>query len=363
MKKRTDKVLEESLDRLVHGEKEIPIVIEGSPEQRRVLALVEELRRNILAAERRESYYVEKNKMSVAGVVHDLKTPLALISGYAQCLESGMDDKNYLALIMEKAESMNEMVLSLLETVETETFKEDGSRQAKMVNVSAKEYFKVLFENFSSFADVKSIRYSVGRVPNVNLNIEKKSMERVVQNLIGNAVKFTEKYGKIKVRFRIANGHLKISVTDNGCGIRYRNIDKVFDKFFKEDESRPAGQSTGVGLYNAKDIVESHGGRITVKSKYKKGSTFSIFLPIMADVLEPKKISTARYEALPKGKKLLFQLFFGWIFCTVYRCIRYKETRKRSLLAGIFWSIPFMPFLWITDMMDEIMNNRISGVL
>ena len=110
----------EAVDALCAGDVATPIRERGGPSQKKTLRRLEELRKNMLEREVREAKIVEQNKLAIASVAHDIKTPLALIAGYTECLGDGMDDKDYLALIGEKTEQINQLVLKLVDTSQQE---------------------------------------------------------------------------------------------------------------------------------------------------------------------------------------------------------------------------------------------------
>ena len=105
-----------AVDALNAGDLSTPIEPRGTASQRKILRGLEKLRVAYLEQQIAHARAIEQNKLAIASVAHDVKTPLALISGYAECLQDGMDDKDYLALITEKTEQLNGLVLKLVET-------------------------------------------------------------------------------------------------------------------------------------------------------------------------------------------------------------------------------------------------------
>ena len=111
-------------------------------------------------------------------------------------------------------------------------------------------------------------------------------MQRVITNLMHNAIKFTPEHGSIQVAARLNNqatsqAEVILSVKDNGIGIAADDLPRIFERFYKSDRARTRGRSgTGLGLAIARHLVEAHGGRIWAKSKEGKGSTFFFTLPV-----------------------------------------------------------------------------------
>ncbi|MDP4104775.1 MAG: ATP-binding protein, partial [Bacillota bacterium] len=111
------------------------------------------------------------------------------------------------------------------------------------------------------------------------LRVDMKRMEQVIYNLIENAIKYTEN-GEIHIQAYLKNDLVVIEIMDTGMGIPEQEIDKIWDRFYRIEKSRARNTGgTGLGLYIVKQIIDSHGGQIKVKSIENEGSTFSIYLP------------------------------------------------------------------------------------
>lgn len=109
-------------------------------------------------------------------------------------------------------------------------------------------------------------------------------MRQVFTNIIENAIKYNVNGGKVYVAIDEDEHNLIVKVRDTGIGIKKEDIDKIFDRFYRADKSRKREiGGAGLGLSICKWIIESHGGYIKVESEYGSGSTFSIFLPKIAD--------------------------------------------------------------------------------
>ena len=213
----------EAVDALCAGDVATPIRERGGPSQKKTLRRLEELRKNMLEREVREAKIVEQNKLAIASVAHDIKTPLALIAGYTECLGDGMDDKDYLTLIGEKTEQINQLVLKLVDTSQQEINEIPKLRDL----VDARYFFSAVLEKYADLAKAKNITYKVRRIPNAKIYVNRQDMERVLQNLVTNAIKYTEPGGKVVVSFTRWGVYLMIMVRDNGKGISKRNLPYV----------------------------------------------------------------------------------------------------------------------------------------
>jgi len=108
-------------------------------------------------------------------------------------------------------------------------------------------------------------------------------LRQVFFNLLSNASKFTPDRGKLKIEASRKDGWCQVSVSDNGIGVKEEDLKQIFEPFYQVDSSMTReGRGTGLGLTLVKELVELHGGRILVKSKYGKGSSFIFTLPLVA---------------------------------------------------------------------------------
>jgi signal transduction histidine kinase len=109
-------------------------------------------------------------------------------------------------------------------------------------------------------------------------------ISQVIENLLGNALKFTADNGRVCITTSVVNGgkkFVKVSIADTGCGIPMENQDTIFDKYKRVHNRTELSDGTGLGLSIAKHIVSNHGGKIWTKSRPGKGSVFSFTLPVL----------------------------------------------------------------------------------
>jgi two-component system phosphate regulon sensor histidine kinase PhoR/two-component system sensor histidine kinase VicK len=112
------------------------------------------------------------------------------------------------------------------------------------------------------------------------------SISEVLGNLIDNAIKYSNDGGTIEVTAAVAGEFVEVSVTDHGIGMPSNVVGNLFHKFYRSHRSRETVAGTGIGLYISKAVVESHGGKINVRSVEGHGSTFTFSLPIFATVAD-----------------------------------------------------------------------------
>lgn len=339
--------------RLANGDVLNPVKVSGIGSSRIVLENLEKLRLAIVQLQDEKSVSTSKNQTAIAGMAHDLKTPLAVISGYAESMVAGMTDKDYATLIMEKTQQMSEMVQNIVDAAREET--KSGTALSEIVD--ARKFFLREEDKLCAVAAAKDISFKMNTPPECSLRIERESIARVLQNLVSNAVKYTNVRGKISVKIERHGNLLTVSVTDNGEGIKRKNQRFVFDKFYRESEARTSSNS-GLGLYLVKEIVEHHGGKVGVRSKKGKGSTFWFTLPVSITENE-KKIPPYSIDAMPRIGKFFLFLFFFYILSPVYRFALYASTHEFSDLMCALLSVPLMPVFGILDIVTTITTNKI----
>lgn len=347
--------IEANLMKLQEGNIYEPIKTEGVGVYHAINRRLETLRLMLVKYNDLMAENARRNNMAIASVAHDMKTPLAIIAGYAECMSDGMDDKDYPTLILQKTEQMNEMVLSLVEESQ-QAYKNPA---AQMTLHNARLYFTGVMERLKPVAEKKGIDLKVKRVPNAQIRIEPKKFGRVMQNLVTNAIKYSQPGTTIKVSFKLWAKTLRIYVKDEGEGISKESLPFIFDQFYMEDKARVDSSSNGLGLYITKEIVTEHGGSISVTSKKGKGSTFLVILPVEPN-LDEKLTLTGKFDRLHLWQKLLWEFFFGWLMASLYRIIRFFETRNSSTFMFGMLCIALFPFAWIIDFLSICVYGRIA---
>jgi len=215
-------------------------------------------------------------------VVHDLRSPLTVIAGYAELLESSElenlseEGRDYVGSIKASTDTLIEMISSMLDVSKME------SGQMRL-NLAECDLGAIIREVVSGMAALKGERRIELALPDqpVNVKGDAQLLSRLVQNLVGNALKFAPATtGRVDVGLESVGGRVRCTVRDNGAGIPAEHQDKVFDKFW-QDAARQQGvkYSSGLGLTFCKMVVEAHGGSIGVDSEVGVGSAFWFELP------------------------------------------------------------------------------------
>lgn len=218
----------------------------------------------------------------VASATHDLKNPLYLISGYSELLQTTpqlMEDEevqSYLSVIQRSVQKMNFLVQDMLSYLQIET-----SPDVNLEAVPISAFVREEAAQQALTAQEKQLEYVV-HVPedDATLMLDKVMMSRMLENLISNAIKYTEVGGTITISVELGSDYGLISVSDTGLGIPPEYLDSVFMPFERvHTEQHLAVAGTGLGLSTVKTLVERHQGEIEVESELGVGSTFRVILP------------------------------------------------------------------------------------
>ena len=226
----------------------------------------------------------------ISNISHELRTPLASLRAIIETLQGGALEETELAVrFLSRADgeidTMTQMVEELLELARVES----GEVPLQMAETDVRELVQVPFERLQSQAGRRGVVLSLDvpdGLPNIMADAER--MQRVVTNLLHNAIKFTDAGGNVRIA-AYAEGETPVYVTilvhDNGVGIADEDIGRIFERFYKSDRARTRGiGGTGLGLAIARHLVEAHGGRIWVNSKEGKGTTFFFTIPTVSAV-------------------------------------------------------------------------------
>lgn len=217
----------------------------------------------------------------IATLTHDMRTPLlAAIQTLKFFLEGAigeLDEKQkvLLSTMLQSNEDLLGLVNALLEVYRFES----GKLTLCKTNFSVKDLVEQCFAELKPLAEKKNIDFSViyELSDGENIVADRAEIKRVITNLCGNALNYTNKGGTVKVLAKAQSGDFIFSVTDNGNGIPQSDIPNLF-KRFSQGTARKRSTGTGLGLYLSRQIVEAHDGKIWVDSKVDKGSEFSFLL-------------------------------------------------------------------------------------
>ena len=220
----------------------------------------------------------------VANVSHDLRTPLATLQGYVETLLlknkslTEKDRKLHLEIAIQHCQRLSNLVDELFELAKLDSREIEVQSEPFNINELAHD----VVQKFNLLAAERQISIQIDHNPQLPfVNADIAMIERVIENLLDNAVRHTSPGGSIRLTFNAQNGDISVCVTDTGCGIAEEDLPHIFDRFYHRDRTQAskAGYS-GLGLAIAKRILELHNKNIRVESKAGAGTTFTFFLPV-----------------------------------------------------------------------------------
>lgn len=219
----------------------------------------------------------------VSNVSHEMKTPVAVIKNYAQLLRTGKASEEkrqeYIKGIEEAAAKLSSLISNILRLNKLE-------HQRIMPEAEVYDVCRQLCESVFLFEDAleeKGIELEADIEDMAMIAADTNLMELVWNNLLSNAVKFTERGGCVTIRQTSDERHVRVSVSDTGCGIAKESINHIFDKFYQGETSHSM-EGNGLGLALVKRVLELMDGEIQITSEEGRGSTFLVTLPRAAEV-------------------------------------------------------------------------------
>ncbi|MFX3624736.1 MAG: ATP-binding protein [Ectobacillus sp.] len=220
----------------------------------------------------------------IANVSHELRTPMVMLQGYSEAI---LDDivttkeevHEFVQIIYDESVRLGRLVNELLDLARMES----GRVELRLEEVEIIPFVEKLVRKFQGIAKEKGVYLQTGFLSETDKQLfDQDRMEQVFTNLIDNAVRHTDAGGTVSFLIHQDRSGISFEVKDSGVGIPKEDVPFIFERFYKGDKARTRGKTggTGLGLAIAKNIVEAHGGKISVSSEENKGTTFSVFLPL-----------------------------------------------------------------------------------
>lgn len=308
-------------------------------------------------------------------LTHEFKTPLTLIINPAKELLNNPNPeitKQYANYILQNSNRLLELINQLLDLSRLES----GQMDVKKAPVDVVKWLRVMVAQFHSLAEQKNISLDLSTsVDRLMIDADTDKLEKIVQNLISNAIKFNQPGGAIKIIFDKKDGsHFSIKVEDTGIGIPEQKLPYIFDRFYQADAGDTRSrEGAGVGLALVKELVTLLGGSISVSSTPGKGSSFVVDLPYTLskeESIEPTTSSIAFFatradstiEEAESGENLPVVLviednaqlrdFIQTTLSGKFTVLTAEDGR-----AGIEKALKEIPELIITDLMMPFKNG------
>jgi signal transduction histidine kinase len=255
-----------------------PLPLEGPDEVRELVGTFNEMTARVQAGRQSQRDFV-------ANVSHELKTPLTSIQGFAQAMLDGTaatpeQHRQSAQVIYTEAGRMHRMVLDLLDLARLDA----GIADLQRAPVDLAALLQGVVARFGPQAQQAGVGLDVNiaGLP-ASITGDGDRLAQVFTNLVDNALKYTPSGGRVSLSAARAGDSVEITVADSGPGIPPESLPHIFDRFYQVDPSRTRGvyRGAGLGLAIVREIVRTHGGKITVRSTVGQGSEFILYLPLV----------------------------------------------------------------------------------
>ena len=235
-----------------------------------------EAQKNELMKENEEVLNASKVRQEfTSNVSHELKTPLHVISGYAELIKEGIvkdsDVKEFGEKIYSEASRMSKLVEDIMKISKLESDKAIEKTPLKLKNIVVSIVDSLMIE-----ADKKNVKFKLS-LNDCSIIGNYDSIYSLIFNLVDNAIKYNKTNGKITIKLQEVSNNVILSVKDTGIGIPKEDLDRIFERFYRVDKSRSKDSGgTGLGLAIVKHSLIVNNATIKVESELKKGSTFTV---------------------------------------------------------------------------------------
>lgn len=237
----------------------------------------EDMRLRLKESTEEKKQQEQQNRELISNISHDLKTPITAIKGYMEGIMDGVADTpekmdKYIKTVYNKANDMDRLIneLTIYSGIDTNRIPYHFHR----INVA--DYFGDCVEEVGLDLESRNVELNYSNLvsPDTMIIADPEQMKRVVNNVIGNSVKYIDKpKGVIDIRILDEVDSIRVEIEDNGKGIAAKDLPKIFERFYRTDASRNSSQGgSGIGLSIVKKIIEDHGGYIWATSKEGEGT-------------------------------------------------------------------------------------------
>lgn len=283
--------LQEATKKIRDGNLDFTLEVENEDEIGRLCQDFEEMRIRLKESTEEKVQYDRESKELISNISHDLKTPITAIKGYVEGILDGVASspekiEKYIRTIYNKANDMDRLIdeLTFYSKIDTNKIPYTFSK----INVA--RYFRDCVEEVGLDMDARGIELGYFNYVDDDVIViaDAEQMKRVINNIIGNSVKYMDKKrGLINIRIQDVGDFIQVSLEDNGKGIAAKDLPNIFDRFYRTDSSRNSSKGgSGIGLSIVRKIIEDHGGRIWATSKEGIGTEIHFVLRKYQEVIQ-----------------------------------------------------------------------------
>ncbi|MEZ4657082.1 MAG: ATP-binding protein [Caldilineaceae bacterium] len=276
------KALNQGAHAISAGNLQARVNTNGRDEMAQLARAFNMMARQLEEAARKKAELEKMRRDLIAWVGHDLRTPLASVRAILEALADGVvEDQATIDRYLRTAKrDIGALTILLDDLFSLAQMDAGGLRLDKQPN-SLSDLISDTLEGFSKQAIEKGIELSGQVRPGLDpVVLDARHIERVLANLVGNAIRYSPSGAKVQVHAQVVGNEVEVSVADTGDGIPASDLPHIFEQFYRGEKSRSrATGGSGLGLAIAKGIVEAHGGQIKVSSQVNKGTEFTFTLP------------------------------------------------------------------------------------
>ncbi len=283
--------LQEATKQIRDGNLDFTLDVDNEDEIGMLCQDFEEMRMRLKESQEEKLQYDKESKELISNISHDLKTPITAIKGYVEGIQDGVASSpekldKYIRTIYNKANDMDRLIdeLTFYSKIDTNKIPYNFSK----INVA--EYFGDCVEEVGLDMETRGVELGYFNYVDEKVIIiaDAEQMKRVINNIIGNSLKYLDKKkGIINIRIKDDGDFIQVVIEDNGKGIAAKDLPFIFDRFYRTDSSRNSSKGgSGIGLSIVKKVIEDHGGRIWATSKEGIGTEIHFVLRKYQEVVQ-----------------------------------------------------------------------------
>jgi signal transduction histidine kinase len=275
-------LLKGAAEKLSQGDLQTRVPVQGRDEVSALAVTFNQMAQQLQAADQKQREVESMRRDLIAWVSHDLQTPLTSMRAILEALSDGIVDdpetvKRYLNTAQRDVRSLSALIDDLFQMAQLDA----GGFPLHRALASLSDLVSDTLESFTELAKQQGITLEGQVESDVDpIFMDTQAIGRVLNNLIGNALRHTPPNGRVSVWVRRTGPRVEVTVSDTGEGIRVEDIPHIFERFYRAEKSRNRGTGgAGLGLAIARGIVRAHGGEIRVESEVGKGTQFTLQFP------------------------------------------------------------------------------------